>query len=203
MINLRVLERAIYIIVILIITAFSIIEKRNQVKNFQTWKDFSEEEISALNLQRRTEMLSEDFILDKPLSLINGNRDTISLLSLSKRPKIILYINPNACNICLDSLFISITSVFGSETSDIAIMSSAEGYRDILVQLSNSQYAFPHYCLLTNLEIPLCDEEVPFLFWLDSDLIAKHLYIPDKDKTENNVWYLNFVRDKLLRFRAG
>jgi len=193
---MKLSERAIYIIVILIITALCLYEKQNYVKNTQLSKDFAHKKVLALKNQRRTELLSEDFKLNPSQLLINENKDTVSLISLSENQKMVLYINPSACNVCLDSLFIIIKTIFSTDTSNLAIISSADGYRDILVQLANNHYNYPHYCLLNKLEIPACDAELPFLFWLDKDFITKLLFIPDKGNTDNTKWYLNLIKER-------
>ncbi|MFA5816087.1 MAG: hypothetical protein WC865_10745, partial [Bacteroidales bacterium] len=154
--------------------------------------------VLVLNNQRRTELLSEDFKLNPTQLLINENKDTLSLISLSENPKMVLYISPNACNVCLDSLFIFMNEILGTDTSNLAIISSANGYRDILVQLANNRYKYPLYCLLNKIEIPACDTELPFIFWLDRDFITKLLFIPDKANTDNTKWYLKFIKDRFL-----
>jgi len=190
-------ERAIYVIVILIITILCLYEKQTYVKNSKLSREIFRNTVLQTNNQRRTEFLSEDFKLNPAQLLINGNKDTISLISLSENPKMVLYISPRACNVCLDSLFIMIKAMFGTDNSNLAIISSADGYRDILVQIANSHYNYPHYCLLNKLNIPACDTELPFLFWLDKDFVTKLLFIPDKGNTDNTKWYLNVINERL------
>jgi hypothetical protein len=94
-------ERAIYIILILIITILSLYEKQIYVKNSLQSKELFRNKVLIANNLRRTEYLSEAFKLNPSQLLINGNQDTVTLFSLSENPKLVLYINPKACNVCL------------------------------------------------------------------------------------------------------
>jgi hypothetical protein len=195
---MKKLERFTYFTIISIITILGIYNNRYHVNIVQKDNAYWDNIVTAVRNSQKNERLSEDFVLNPLQKLINQTKDTVNLQSLCKQQKMILYVNPNACNVCLDSLFLLMNETFGSDTSKLAIISSATGYRDILVQFANNRYKYPLYCLLDKLKIPACELEMPFLFWLDQDLLAKLLFIPDKGDTNHTRWYLRLINERFM-----
>jgi len=191
-------ERYLYLSTIIVITLISFIGKSNFKRDIQLLEETNKLEINNIKESNRIELLSEDFELDSAGLVYSKKSDTISLSSLSNHPKLILYHNDNSCGVCIDSLLKNVAKFFSTETQKFAVLSAPRSYRDVLVQMTNSNYAYDIYSIITDLGVPLCNQNIPFLFLLDNDFCVKCLFIPNRGEPERTKQYLDIIYKRFI-----
>ncbi|MHA1974376.1 MAG: hypothetical protein ACTSW1_15360 [Candidatus Hodarchaeales archaeon] len=196
-------ERYLYIVTIIIITSISIIGKTNFTRDFQLLEETQKTRINSIKETNITELQSENFELNPVGMIYNKKNDTINLSQLSQHPKLVLYHNDNSCGVCIDSLLVYIANYSGLASKHFVILSSPRSYRDVVAQVTNKNYSTDIYSIITDLGVPLCDQNIPFLFLLDNDLCVKCLFVPNRAEPTRTKQYLDIVYNRFINEKMG
>jgi hypothetical protein len=196
---MRPKERWLYLVLISIITISSLSQWYSHKRKVTTSLQQNLTNTWISHAQQRNELESEDWCLNPKLVLRETLTDSIDLKGITERRCIILYINPHACDICLDSIFLSYQKVFGRNSKLLNVITTTPDERSFSFDIANNILNYRRYFLIDrSLGIPLCELEMPFIFLLDIDYRAKLVFIPDRADTKSTRWYFELLKKRFF-----
>ena len=142
------------------------------------------------------EKQNENFPFNKNLKLITINRDTVLANNVLKN-KLVLRYNESNCRLCVDSeidILIKNASLF---TDEVCVVATYNKFRGIIVDkrkfVNNGLNNIKIYWVSSNLNIPLEKQNIPYYFYLNSNLTLNNVFIPMKEYPKLSQTYLKFA----------
>ncbi len=142
------------------------------------------------------EKQNENLRLSKSLKLITINRDTV-LAKDELKNKLVLRYNESNCRLCVDSEIDILIKNVSLITNEICIVATYNKFRGIVVDkrrfVKNGLKNVKIYWVSSNLKIPIEKQNVPYYFYLNSNLTLSNVFIPMKEYPELSQTYLKFA----------
>ncbi len=195
-----------YLNVILIVLLLSVIillvtfQKNNTSSNC-TENIIKQKQIDVNHFQKLiiSNLYKNEF---KPVNdcLLFFDNDSVSLMEISAyHPILVFYATYYNCTLCIDHISQHLKKHFMDYTTNphIAII-----YYDTNKTISNSIFDKTPFVTLEKapLSLPMENRNMPFLFVLDKDMMAKMVFIPDKGMPELTDEYLKIIKKRFFNY---
>lgn len=174
------------------------------INHISLQKRLDEKRILIENLSNTTkELYQKDKVensnkhnyLDSKTRLINLEGDTVKLGDIIKGKKLIFRYSVLDCNACVQKEFENIRDMkfdINIQKEKIVMIAYYQEIRDLIVTYKSLNLKVPIYILINNdLDLPIEKYNFPYYFIVGSNLHIYDVFIPNRDKKENTIQFLN------------
>ena len=156
-------------------------------------------EIENLNKKAKIQIENNFFSLDKGIILINMKGDTFKLEDVISDKMLVFRYSMLNCGACIQKEFENINyTKFDKELQRKNIMFIAfyQEIRDLIVTYRSLKLDIPIYIISNNeLGMPIEKNNIPFYFAINENLKVNYVFIPERDKNELTLQYLNSIKN--------
>jgi len=142
------------------------------------------------------EKQNENLQFNKNLKLITINRDTVLAKNVLKN-KLVLRYNESNCRLCVDSEIDILIKNASLISDEVCIVATYSKFRGIVVDKrkfdKNKLKNIKIYWVSSNLKLPLEKQNIPYYFYLNSNLTLGNVFIPMKERPKLSQIYLKFA----------
>ncbi|TGV03428.1 hypothetical protein [Flavivirga rizhaonensis] len=187
----------ILIIILFIFNVVLLFNINNNVEEDKKNKEYLTSLQSFYDDKFIVEKQNESLKLDKNLKLLTIEGDTILVKDIFKSNKIVLKYSLFNCEACIQAEY-KILAEFNSVIMDqVCIIAYYDRVRDLIGDYSKLKQIgldkIPMYLIQNDkFGIPIDEQNTPYYFQINSDLMMSNFFIPIKEKPKLSEYYLKF-----------
>ncbi len=132
------------------------------------------------------------------IKLLKNKEENVFLKNLvNNRGKLVYRISDKVCSICYDEVIKELKYYSGKiGNENILILVPIDRIRELKAYLEELECNISFYGIKTNNILTEIDEHFPFFFYIDDQMLPKHVFIPSKNEIDNTKIYLDIIKER-------